>query len=90
MDARRLGAGPARGRGAAAGAEASAATLANVKLAQQSALATAYFTLRQADSLETLLAETVAEYQRSPRSRRTSMTPARRPSPTSSPPRRRC
>jgi NodT family efflux transporter outer membrane factor (OMF) lipoprotein len=48
-----------------AGAEAAAATLANVKLAQQSALATAYFTLRQADSLETLLARTVADFQRS-------------------------
>ena len=48
-----------------AGAEASAANLANATLAAQSALALAYVTLREADSLEDLLAETVVEYQRS-------------------------
>ncbi len=48
-----------------AGAEASAATLANATLSAQSALALAYVQLRQADSLEALLTRTVAEYQRS-------------------------
>src|SRR5579864_6091486 len=48
-----------------AGAEASAATLANATLAAQSALALAYVTLRQADSLEDLLEKTVAEYKHS-------------------------
>ena len=48
-----------------AGAEASAANLANVTLAEQAALALAYVTLREADSLETLLARTVDDYQRS-------------------------
>ncbi len=48
-----------------AGAETAAANLANAKLAEQSALATAYFTMRQADSLETLLRQTVEEYKRS-------------------------
>jgi NodT family efflux transporter outer membrane factor (OMF) lipoprotein len=48
-----------------AGAEASAANLANATLAQQSALALAYVTLRQADSLETLLTQTVESYKRS-------------------------
>ena len=49
----------------AAGAEASAANLANALLAEQSALALAYVLLRQANSLETLLARTVEDYQRS-------------------------
>ncbi len=48
-----------------AGAESSAATLANATLAAQSALALAYVQVRQADSLEDLLTRTVAEYQRS-------------------------
>ncbi len=48
-----------------AGAEASAANLANATLASQSELALAYVTLREADSLEDLLARTVVEYQRS-------------------------
>jgi NodT family efflux transporter outer membrane factor (OMF) lipoprotein len=48
-----------------AGAEASAANLANATLAAQSALALAYVTLRQADSLETLLTQTVVEFKRS-------------------------
>jgi len=48
-----------------AGAEADAANLANALLAAQSALASAYFELRQADSLETLLTRTVEDYRRS-------------------------
>ena len=48
-----------------AGAEGAAANLANVLLAQQSALALAYVQLRQADSLEDLLTKTVAEYKHS-------------------------
>jgi NodT family efflux transporter outer membrane factor (OMF) lipoprotein len=48
-----------------AGAQASAANLANATLAAQSALALAYVTLRQADSLETLLTQTVVEFKRS-------------------------
>jgi NodT family efflux transporter outer membrane factor (OMF) lipoprotein len=48
-----------------AGAETSAADLANAKLAAQSALALAYVTLRQADSLEDLLARTIEDYKRS-------------------------
>ncbi|HLX97906.1 MAG TPA: efflux transporter outer membrane subunit [Roseiarcus sp.] len=48
-----------------AGAEMTAATLANATLAAQSALALAYVTLRQADSLEDLLEKTVAEYKHS-------------------------
>lgn len=48
-----------------AGAEASAANLANATLASQSELALAYVTLREADSLEDLLTRTVVEYQRS-------------------------
>ena len=48
-----------------AGAETSAANLANALLAQQSLLALSYVTLREADSLEDLLARTVVEYQRS-------------------------
>ena len=48
-----------------AGAEASAADLANATLAAQSALALAYVTLRQADSLKDLLTRTVEDYKRS-------------------------
>ena len=48
-----------------AGAESSAATLANATLSAQSALALAYVTLREADSLEDLLDETVVEFNRS-------------------------
>jgi NodT family efflux transporter outer membrane factor (OMF) lipoprotein len=48
-----------------AGAQTSAANLANALLAAQSALALAYVTLRQADSLEDLLARTVVDYRRS-------------------------
>jgi NodT family efflux transporter outer membrane factor (OMF) lipoprotein len=46
-------------------AETSAATLANATLASQSLLALAYVTLREADSLESLLTKTVVEYKRS-------------------------
>ena len=46
-------------------AETSPATLANATLAAQSLLALAYVTLREADSLESLLTKTVAEYKRS-------------------------
>jgi NodT family efflux transporter outer membrane factor (OMF) lipoprotein len=49
----------------AAGAQASAADLAAATLSAQSSLATAYFGLRQTDSLHDLLADTVVEYQRS-------------------------
>ena len=48
-----------------AGAKTSAANLASATLAAQSALALAYVTLRQADSLEDLLTRTVADYKRS-------------------------
>ena len=48
-----------------AGAETSAAILANALLAAQSALGLAYVTLRQADSLEDLLASTIEDYKRS-------------------------
>ncbi|RBP05031.1 NodT family efflux transporter outer membrane factor (OMF) lipoprotein [Roseiarcus fermentans] len=48
-----------------AGAEASAAALANARLAEQAALALAYVQVRQADSLVDLLARTVEEYKRS-------------------------
>lgn len=48
----------------AAGAEASAADLANVRLAAQSQLATAYFNLRAADSLQQLLNKTVAAFKK--------------------------
>jgi NodT family efflux transporter outer membrane factor (OMF) lipoprotein len=48
-----------------AAAELSAATLANATLAAQSALALAYVTLREADSLEDLLEKTVASYKHS-------------------------
>ncbi len=47
-----------------AGAQVSAANLANATLAAQSALALAYVTLRQADSLEDLLTRTVDNYKR--------------------------
>ena len=48
-----------------AGAETNAAILANALLAAQSALGFAYVTLRQADSLEDLLARTIEDYKRS-------------------------
>jgi NodT family efflux transporter outer membrane factor (OMF) lipoprotein len=48
-----------------AGAQTSAANLANALLAAQSGLATAYVTLREADSLEDLLNKTVVEYKHS-------------------------
>ncbi|MBV9286965.1 MAG: efflux transporter outer membrane subunit, partial [Hyphomicrobiales bacterium] len=48
-----------------AAAESVAANLANARLAAQAQLATAYVALRQADSLETLLTQTVADYKRS-------------------------
>ncbi len=48
-----------------AGAETNAAVLANATLAAQSALALAYVTLREADSLEILLAGTIDDYKRS-------------------------
>jgi len=48
-----------------AGAEASAATLANALLAEQAALALAYVQLRQADSLVDLLTRTIEDYRRS-------------------------
>jgi len=49
---------------AGAAAEASQATLANATLAEQSALAVAYITLREADSAHDLYADTVKQYQR--------------------------
>ncbi len=48
-----------------AGAEASAANLANATLAEQSALALAYVTLREADSAEDLYARTISDYNKS-------------------------
>jgi NodT family efflux transporter outer membrane factor (OMF) lipoprotein len=48
-----------------AGAETSAANLANATLSEQSLLALAYVTLREADSLEDLLTKTVVEYKHS-------------------------
>ena len=48
-----------------AGAEVSAATLANATLSEQSLLAHAYVTLREADLLEDLLEKTVIEYKHS-------------------------
>ncbi len=48
-----------------AGAQASAADLANATLSAQSALALAYVQLREAESLDALLADTVKEYQHS-------------------------
>jgi NodT family efflux transporter outer membrane factor (OMF) lipoprotein len=47
-----------------AGAQVSAADLANAKLSAQATLATDYFDLRAEDSLEQLLRETVDAYQR--------------------------
>src|SRR4051794_35586897 len=47
-----------------AGAQVSAADLANVKLSAQAVLATDYFNLRAADSLERLLRDTTAAYRR--------------------------
>ena len=47
-----------------AGAQVSAADLANATLSSQALLAIAYFNLRAADSLQTLLDRTVAEYKR--------------------------
>jgi NodT family efflux transporter outer membrane factor (OMF) lipoprotein len=48
-----------------ASAQASAATLANATLSAQSALATAYVTLREAESARDLYDDTVKQYQRS-------------------------
>ena len=48
-----------------AGAELSAATLANATLSEQSLLALAYVTLREDDSLEDLLEKTVVEFKHS-------------------------
>lgn len=48
----------------AAGAQVSAADLANAQLSAQGTLATDYFNLRAADSLRKLLEDTVAAYQR--------------------------
>jgi NodT family efflux transporter outer membrane factor (OMF) lipoprotein len=48
-----------------AGAQTSAANLSNALLAAQSALGLAYVTLREADSLEDLLARTIEDYKRS-------------------------
>lgn len=48
-----------------AAAQASAAQLASIRLSAQAELATDYFELRYADSLEKLLTETVAAYRRS-------------------------
>jgi NodT family efflux transporter outer membrane factor (OMF) lipoprotein len=48
-----------------AGAQASAADLANARLSLQSTLATAYFELRETDSLYDLLIDTVGQYKRS-------------------------
>ncbi len=47
-----------------AGAQLSAADLANAELSAQATLAIAYFNLRSADSLQDLLARTVKEYER--------------------------
>jgi NodT family efflux transporter outer membrane factor (OMF) lipoprotein len=47
-----------------AGAQASAAVLAGARLSTQAQLATDYFELRYADSLKTLLDDTVKSYQR--------------------------
>lgn len=48
-----------------ASAQASAADLANARLSEQSALAVAWFNLRQTDALYDLWAHTVASYQKS-------------------------
>ncbi|HUI21036.1 MAG TPA: efflux transporter outer membrane subunit [Methylocella sp.] len=47
-----------------AGAQVSAADLANAKLSAQALLATAYYNLRAADALEKLLNETVVDYKK--------------------------
>jgi len=47
-----------------AGAQVSAADLANATLSSQALLATAYFNLRASDSLQTLLDATVVEYRK--------------------------
>src|SRR5271165_5510748 len=47
-----------------AGAQASAADIANARLSAQATLATDYFNLRAADSLQTLLDNTVKQYAR--------------------------
>jgi NodT family efflux transporter outer membrane factor (OMF) lipoprotein len=47
-----------------AGAQASAADIANARLSAQATLATDYFQLRAADALEKLLSDTVRDYQR--------------------------
>jgi NodT family efflux transporter outer membrane factor (OMF) lipoprotein len=49
----------------AAGAQASNADLANARLSAQSSLATAYYELRETDSLHDLLDDTVKQYNRS-------------------------
>jgi NodT family efflux transporter outer membrane factor (OMF) lipoprotein len=48
-----------------AAAQASAADIANARLSAQASLATDYFALRSADSLQRLLDDTVKQYQRS-------------------------
>ena len=48
-----------------AGAQASAADVANARLSAQGSLATDYFDLRASDALDTLLSNTVRDYQRS-------------------------
>jgi NodT family efflux transporter outer membrane factor (OMF) lipoprotein len=48
-----------------AGAQLSAATLANVRLSEQALLATDYFLLRTEDALQKLLNDTVRDYRRS-------------------------
>ena len=48
-----------------AAAQVSAATLDNARLSAQSALALAYVQLRQADSLDALLSQTISDYKRS-------------------------
>jgi NodT family efflux transporter outer membrane factor (OMF) lipoprotein len=50
--------------GSVAGAQVSAADLANAKLSAQAQLAIAYFNLRAEDSLRDLLHQTIADYQR--------------------------
>jgi NodT family efflux transporter outer membrane factor (OMF) lipoprotein len=52
-------------QGNVAAAQASAADLANARLSAQAALASDYFDLRAADSLQVLLNDTLAQYQRS-------------------------
>ncbi|MBV8590736.1 MAG: efflux transporter outer membrane subunit, partial [Acetobacteraceae bacterium] len=51
--------------GQAAAAQVSAADLANATLSAQATLATSYFNMRAGDSLQRLLEDTVAAYQRS-------------------------